>query len=101
MSKWDKSTPKCQNRMTGKQESHLEINGSSENGWFAPELHKCKSPEPILSEKKRTNFFVTFFFLKCYIVERGKMPVGDAGRKAATGAEFRKGGKQMWIMSFL
>ena len=51
--------------------------------------------------KKRTNFFVTFFFLKCYIVERGKMPVGDAGRKAAAGAEFRKGGKQIWIMSFL
>lgn len=51
--------------------------------------------------KKRTNFFVTFFLLRCYIVERGKMPVGDAGRKAAAGAEFRKGGKQIWIMSFL
>ena len=29
------------------------------------------------------------------------MPVEKAGRKAAAGAEFRKGGKQMWIMSFL
>lgn len=63
MSKWDKSTPKCQNRMTGKQESHLEINGSSENGWFAPELHKCKSPEPILSEKKN-EFFRNIFLTK-------------------------------------
>jgi len=46
------------------------------------------------------DFFVTFFFLRCYIVERDKMPVGNVDRKASAGAEFRKGGKQMWIMSF-
>ena len=34
------------------------------------------------------------------IVERDKMPVGNVDRKASAGAEFRKGGKQMWIMSF-
>lgn len=44
--------------MTEKYESHLRVNGSSENGWFDLELHKCKSPKLILSEKK--NEFVCY-----------------------------------------
>lgn len=50
--------------------------------------------------KVYTDFFVTFSVFRCYIVERDKMPVEKVDRTAASGAEDRKGGMQMWIMRF-
>ena len=43
--------------------------------------------------KKRTNFFVTFFFLKCYIVERGKNAGGKSGQKGSCRCRISERGK--------
>lgn len=43
--------------------------------------------------KKRTNFFVTFFLLRCYIVERGKNAGGKSGQKGSCRCRISERGK--------
>ena len=84
-----------------------EIGKSSGNQWKFRKWMVCSRVTQMqvtrtnFVGKKERIFSSHFFFSNVILLKEVKMPVEKAGRKAAAGAEFRKGGKQIWIMSFL